>query len=226
MDNVLEVKKVCKSYKNGKGKINALVDIDLTLGKGESLGIIGPSGSGKTTLLNIIGGLDIPTSGEVVINGKKILKFKDKELSKFRNKTIGFVFQFFNLQDYLKVYENVMIPMLFAGVKGKNAKIKAEELLRSVGLGERINHYPKQLSGGEMQRVAIARSLANDPSILLADEPTANLDKSSAQKILDIFDKISRKGVSIIMITHNPALCKNLTKTVNIEDGKLITKKQ
>lgn len=221
METILKIENVGKSYKNGKGKISALTDINLTLNKGESLGIIGPSGSGKTTLLNIIGGLDKPTTGKVIINGKDISKFKDKELSMFRNKTIGFVFQFFNLQDYLKVYENVMIPMLFADIKVRDAKIKSEKLLEEVGLQKRINHYPKQLSGGEMQRVAIARSLANAPSILLADEPTANLDKKSAQKVLDIFDNISRKGVSIIMITHNPSLCKNFIKTINLDDGRM-----
>lgn len=216
------VKDITKFYEDGRSKITALDNISFTLEKGEDMAIVGPSGSGKTTLLNIIGGLDKPSKGKVIIDGKEISKLKDKELSRFRNKTIGFIFQFFNLQEYLKAYENVMIPMLFAKIKQKIAREKAERLLKEMGLETRINCYPRQLSGGEMQRVAIARSLANDPKVLLADEPTANLDKKSAEKVIEIFDEINKKGVSVIIITHDPSICKKFKNIIHISNGKIV----
>lgn len=221
MKNILELKDVTKEYKNGSTKTAALRDVTYTLEKGESLAIIGPSGSGKTTFLNMIGALDKPSKGTVIINGQDISKLNDSQLSKFRNQTIGFVFQFFNLQDYLKAYENVMIPMIFSGMKQSDAKAKALELLSKVGLSERVEYYPRQLSGGEMQRVAIARSLANDPKMLLADEPTANLDKASAEIVLDLFDKIAAQGVSIIVITHDSNVSKRYKNVLHIADGKI-----
>ncbi|WKZ30440.1 MAG: ABC transporter ATP-binding protein [Candidatus Dojkabacteria bacterium] len=219
---ILELQKVSKDYKNGGHTTTAVKDITYHLPAGESLAVIGPSGSGKSTLLNLIGGLDVPTRGKVIINEQDISKLNDKALSQFRNKTIGFVFQFFNLQDYLHAYENVMIPMLFSGISHVQAKEKAHELLKSVGLEKRANYYPKQLSGGEMQRVAIARSLANDPKILLADEPTANLDKKSAEMILETFDTISKRGVSLIVITHDNNVSKNFKNILHISNGELV----
>ncbi|MBN2015977.1 ABC transporter ATP-binding protein [Candidatus Dojkabacteria bacterium] len=219
------VENLAKNYKNGRANLVALDNVSFSLNEGEDMAIIGPSGSGKTTLLNLIGGLDRPTKGKVIINNQDITRLKDKELSKFRNQTIGFVFQFFNLQEYLKAYENVMIPMLFAGIKPSKAKEKAEKLIESVGLADRENYYPRQLSGGEMQRIAIARSLANDPKILLADEPTANLDKESAQNVLEIFDRITKdSGVSVIVITHDPNICKKFKNIIHIRDGKISKK--
>lgn len=221
MKHILELQKVSREYKNGGSMTTALKDITYQLAEGESLAVIGPSGSGKTTLLNVIGGLDKPSSGKIIINGQDLMKLNDKELSQFRNKTIGFVFQFFNLQDYLRAYENVMIPMIFAGTNIKKAKEKALELLEKVGLAKRAEYYPKQLSGGEMQRVAIARSLANDPKILLADEPTANLDKASAEKVLDLFDEIKKQGVSLIVITHDQHVSSRFDNVLHISNGEV-----
>jgi putative ABC transport system ATP-binding protein len=200
----------------------AITDITFDLNEGESLAVIGPSGSGKSTLLNMIGGLDKPTSGTVIINGKDITKLNDSALSHFRNQTIGFIFQFFNLQDYMHADENVMLPMLLAGIDMKAAREKASILLKKVGLADREKFFPRQLSGGEMQRVAVARSLANDPKILLADEPTANLDRKNANKVLDLFEEIAANGISVIVITHDPYVSKRFKNVIHISDGNLL----
>lgn len=223
MSKILELVGVSKSYIKGKIVTEAVKDVSYSLKQGESLSIIGPSGSGKTTLLNLIGGLDKPTKGKVVIDGHDITKLKDKKLSQFRNKTIGFVFQFFNLQDYLNATENIMVPLLFGGMKKSLAEAKAIELLKKVGLEKRAKYYPHQLSGGEMQRVAIARSLSNNPKILLADEPTANLDRKSADIVLDLFQEIDKEhGVSVIVITHDPLVSNRFKNTLHMEDGEYI----
>lgn len=221
MEKIFELKNVSKKYKNGKRFTEAVKGISFSLKEGESTAIVGPSGSGKSTLLNLIGGLEKPTTGEVFVAGKNIVELSDAELSKFRNRTIGFIFQFFNLQDYLFAYENVMLPMLLGGVDSKLAKEKAMALLDKVGLLKRADYYPNQLSGGEMQRIAIARSLANDPRILLADEPTANLDRSSADNVLDIIDGIRENGMSVVMITHDISVSKRFDNVINIHDGIL-----
>lgn len=221
MKHIIELKKLSKKYRNGGADNFAVKEIDFILDKGESLAIVGPSGSGKSTLLNMIGGLDKPTTGEVIINGHKLNDLGDKELSKFRNKTIGFVFQFFNLQEYLTALENVMIPLLFSGTKAKDARNRSMELLKKVGLEARANYYPKQLSGGEMQRVAVARGLANNPSILLADEPTANLDKASAEKVLDLFEDIAKTGVSVVVITHDHSVSQRFANNLNLKNGEV-----
>jgi ABC-type lipoprotein export system ATPase subunit len=221
MKKILELHGVSKEYKSGNTSTKALQSLTISLNEGESLAVVGTSGSGKSTLLNMIGGLDKPTTGKISINGKDITKLNDKELSQFRNKTIGFVFQFFNLQEYLSAYENVMVPMLFAGTQFSNAKERALNLLKKVGLEERVTYYPKQLSGGEMQRVAVARSLANEPKILLADEPTANLDRESANVVLDLFEEIAKTGVSVVVITHDPYVSRRFQNIINLEDGKL-----
>ncbi|MEP7104105.1 MAG: ABC transporter ATP-binding protein [Candidatus Dojkabacteria bacterium] len=221
MANIIEINSVTKRYKNGDQKTSAVKNVSYSLPKGESLAIIGPSGSGKSTLLNLLGGLDKPTEGGVKIDNSELNKLNDNELSKFRNRVIGFVFQFFNLQEYLTAQENVMIPMLIAGEKQSHAKHQAEELLKQVGLSERKNYYPKQLSGGEMQRVAVARSLANKPKILLADEPTANLDKASAEKVLDIFDDIAKTGVSVVVITHDHNVSDRFKNVLKLKNGEV-----
>jgi putative ABC transport system ATP-binding protein len=222
MKKILELLDVSKSYKRGNSITEAVKNITYSLNEGESLSIIGPSGSGKSTLLNIIGGLDKPTKGKVIIDGKDITKLNDRQLSKFRNKTIGFVFQFFNLQDYLTSEENVMIPLLFSGMKNSLAREKASDLLKKMGMEARANFYPKQLSGGEMQRVAVARSLANDPKILLADEPTANLDRNSTNMIMELFEEIAaRHGVSVIVITHDPYVSARFKHVLHIGDGEI-----
>ncbi len=224
MKTILELLDVTKEYKNGGTMTVAVRNISYKLNEGADLAIIGPSGSGKSTLLNLIGGLDKPSKGSVIIAGQELSKLSDKQLSAFRNRTIGFVFQFFNLQDYLMAYENVMVPMLFSNTPWKIAKEKALKLLDKVGLSQRAEYYPRQLSGGEMQRVAVARSLANDPKILLADEPTANLDKESAKSVIELFKEINKQGVSLIVITHDPHVSEQFKHTVRIEDGKLFTK--
>ncbi|MEI6887111.1 MAG: ABC transporter ATP-binding protein [bacterium] len=222
MSKIFELKGITKQYKNGSSKTTAVDNASYSLNEGESLAIEGPSGSGKSTLLHILGGLDKPTKGTVIINGKEITNLKDGKLSKFRNETIGFVFQFFNLQDYLNVEENIMIPLLINGTKPKIALKRAKELLESVGLSHRLGYFPKQLSGGEMQRVAIARSLANNPKILLADEPTANLDKESAKKVLELFEDIQKKHVSVIIVTHDPTVSSRYKNILKMRDGKII----
>jgi len=221
MKYILELKNVSKSYKSGGTSTIAIKDISFNLDEKESLAIIGPSGSGKTTLLNMIGGLDKPSKGTVLIDGRDVSKMNDGQLSKFRNKTIGFIFQFFNLQDYLRAEENVMIPLLLAGIKYSEAQQKAVQLLEKVGLANRVKYYPKQLSGGELQRVAVARSLANDPKILLADEPTANLDRTSANKILELFEDIGKNGVSVVVITHDPLVSNRFENVLHIADGEI-----
>jgi putative ABC transport system ATP-binding protein len=221
MKYILELKNVSKSYKSGSTYTTAIKDISFNLPEGESLAIIGPSGSGKTTLLNMIGGLDKPSKGTVLIDGRDVSKLNDSALSKFRNKTIGFIFQFFNLQDYLRAEENVMIPLLLAGVKYADAREKAVQLLEKMGLAKRVKYYPRQLSGGELQRVAVARSLANDPKLLLADEPTANLDRASANKILELFEDIAKNGVSVVVITHDPLVSNRFRNVLHITDGEI-----
>lgn len=221
MKKILEIKDVSKSYKRGNVSTTAISDISYSLEEGESLSIIGPSGSGKSTLLNIIGGLDKPDKGTVIIDGHDITKLNDLKLSNFRNKTIGFIFQFFNLQDYLTAQENVMVPLLFSKMKTSEAQAKALDLLKKVGLEARAKYFPQQLSGGEMQRVAVARSLANDPKIVLADEPTANLDRKSANVVLELFEEIAKNGVSVIVITHDPYVSARFKNILHISDGKI-----
>lgn len=223
MKYILELEKVSKEYKSGGSITHALSDISYKLKEHESLAVVGTSGSGKSTLLNIIGGLDKPTAGSIHINGEDVAKMNDAQLSKFRNQTIGFVFQFFNLQEYLPAYENVMVPLLFSGVDYSLAKEKAYNLLKKVGLENRATYFPRQLSGGEMQRVAVARGLANNPKILLADEPTANLDRQSTNTIMELFEEIAQKdGVSVIVITHDPYVSKRFTNILKLSDGKMI----
>lgn len=224
MRKIIEIKKVTKTYKDGNSKIDALKNITFYINEGEDIAIVGPSGSGKTTLLQIIGGLDNPTSGEVWIDGKNLAKFNDNQISAFRNKTIGFVFQMMHLQDYLSALENVMIPMLIAGKDFTTSRKRAYELLGLVGLKDRIKHSPNKLSGGEMQRVAIARALANDPKILMADEPTGKLDKENADKIMFLLNDLSKeKNLSLIVITHDLQIAKNFKRNIKLSHGKLVS---
>jgi ABC-type lipoprotein export system ATPase subunit len=224
MKNILEVKNVTKKYKDKSAQLVALDNVSFELPHGEDLAIIGPSGSGKTTLLQIMGGLAEPTAGEIKIEGKKINEGGDNAISEFRNKTIGFVFQNIYLQDYFTALENVMVPMLINNVPRKKAMKKAETLLELVGLKDRMHHLPSKLSGGEEQRVGIARALANDPKIIMADEPTAKLDKNNRDLVLEIFDKISKKGISIIVITHDDNYSKIFPNILRLELGKIKNK--
>ncbi|MBU1868310.1 ABC transporter ATP-binding protein [Patescibacteria group bacterium] len=222
MKKLIEVDNLTKVYGKGDSKTVVLKDLSFDLDSGESLCVIGPSGSGKSTLLHILGGLDNPTSGKVSINGQLLNELNDKELSTFRNKTIGFVFQFFYLQDYLTAKENVILPAKIASGNPSGVEDRAMELLRMVGLGHRLDHYPNEMSGGEMQRVAIARALINTPRLLLADEPTGNLDKDNADKVIEILDEIHERGVSVILVTHDEKLGKKFDTSFHVEKGVLV----
>lgn len=206
-----------------QGKTKILDGINLEISRGELVTVMGPSGSGKSTLMYLMGGLDRPTSGEVVIDGQEVGSLNDVSLSKLRGKKIGFVFQAFYLQPFLTVEENVMVPMMFMGKRIKEMKKRAEELVLAVGLAEQRSFLPKQLSGGQMQRVAIARALANSPEILLADEPTGNLDAANGQKIIELFKKIREKlGTTIVVVTHNLEVARQTDRIIKIRDGRII----
>ncbi len=218
---ILSIKNLKKYYRSGNGVVKALQGVNLEIRKGEFVAIKGRSGAGKTTLLNIIGCLDRPTEGEVRINNIDVLRLNDNELAEIRNRYIGFVFQSFNLIEKLNALENVMLPMIFAGVPYERRKRRAKTLLRKVGLEKRMHHYPHQLSGGEMQRVAIARALANNPEILLVDEPTGNLDSITGLQIMEIFRKLNDKGSTIVLVTHDDEIASYAQKIYHMVDGKI-----
>lgn len=218
---LLQVGKLSKKYKDGSAEIIALNQVSFTLEEGQSLAIIGPSGSGKTTLLEVMAGLNTPTSGTVIVDGINVHKGSDNEISKFRNQTLGFVFQMMHLQDYFNSLENVSLPLIAAGVSRKKALERATELIEKVGLQDRINNHPKELSGGEMQRIAVARALANNPKLIMADEPTGKLDRKNADKIIDILEEIGEDGVSVIVITHDEKIAKRFPKVLELEHGSV-----
>lgn len=205
----------------GKIEVPVLKDVSLQVEKGDFLSIMGPSGSGKSTLMNIIGCLDLPTSGQYILNGEDVLTKNDKELAKLRNECIGFVFQTFNLLPRQSALENVELPLIYAGVKSARRREIAAEMLKKVGLEERMNFRPNQLSGGQQQRVAIARAMANSPSVLLADEPTGALDTKSGEQIMELFHVLNDEGVTIIMITHEPEIAEHAGRRMMIRDGEL-----
>lgn len=217
---MIELKDVTKTYELGGEKIYALNKVDLKINDGDFIAIVGPSGSGKSTLANIIGGLDSPDSGSVLFDGVEIGKMKDKDLSHYRNKTIGFIFQSFNLQPTLTAVENVTIPLIFGKVKAKERTQKALERLRQVGLSDRINHKPSELSGGQRQRVCIARALVNDPKLIIADEPTGNLDSARGKEIISLLKALNHElGITLIIITHDKSVADEARKTLTIKDG-------
>lgn len=221
MPVAVELKNITRTYKMGDEVLKALDGIDLTINPGEFVAITGPSGSGKSTLANIIGGLDSPDSGMVTVSGLQLATAHDKELSEYRNRTIGFVFQSFNLQPTATALENVMMPLVLGRMNGKERRARAEECLKAVGLGERMNHKPTQLSGGQRQRVAIARALANKPSIIIADEPTGNLDSERGAEIMQLLQKLNKEGITLIMITHDMEIAKLADRVLYIKDGKM-----
>ncbi|MCH7850451.1 MAG: ABC transporter ATP-binding protein [Nanoarchaeota archaeon] len=219
---MIRLSRVSKYYYMGDSVVKALDDMTFKVYEGEFIALMGPSGSGKSTAMNLIGSLDIPTKGTVYLDSQDISKFTESELAQVRGKRIGFIFQSFNLISNLTAKENVMLPMMFLGVEEDEREEKAEKLLKQVELMDRMDHYPNQLSGGQMQRVAIARSLANDPEVILADEPTGNLDTKSGNNIMDFLDKLNREGKTIIMITHEPELAKKHADVIYwLIDGKL-----
>ncbi|MBU5682463.1 MAG: ABC transporter ATP-binding protein [Candidatus Aenigmarchaeota archaeon] len=223
---MIKLENIWKYYIIGNSKVYVLKGINLEVDKGEFLCILGPSGSGKSTLLHIIGCLDKPSKGKVIIDNEDVSKLDDNELALIRREKIGFVFQFFYLFPYLNALESVMLPMLISGKSREYAKEKAMELLELVGLEkERFYNRPNQLSGGQQQKVAIARAIANNPKILLADEPTGNLDYKSAMEVMKIFEKINNSGTTIIMVTHNQELTRYADRIIRIKDGKIIEEK-
>ncbi len=216
---MLKLKAITKIYPRGIEKVYALSDLSLEIAQGEYVGVVGPSGSGKSTLMNIIGLLDSPSTGDVFIANRRVADLKGGELNGLRRQTIGFIFQQFLLIPTMTALQNVMLPLYFAGAP--NAKKKAMDLLCKVGLAKRVEHLPSQMSGGEMQRVAIARALANEPAVLLADEPTGNLDSKTAEDIYRLFSDINREGTTIIMVTHNQELASTFPRIITIRDGRL-----
>lgn len=220
---IIEVQSLSKKYKIGKQKIDALKNVSLTVRKGEFIAFTGASGSGKSTLLQAIGGLDRPDSGKILVDGKDITRLWDAKLSRFRNQTIGFVFQFFYLQPFLKLRSNLEVPGMFARIKRRERLTRVEELAKAVGVDDRLNHFPKELSGGQMQRVAIARALLTRPKILLADEPTGNLDSKNSKAIIDLFEEIrQRYGMTIIVVTHDPQIAARADREIVLKDGEIV----
>lgn len=219
--DVIRINSMIKDYNLGKVKVRALCGVDLMIRKGEFVAIMGPSGSGKSTLMHIIGCLDRPTEGEYYLDEQLVSALPKSALSQIRNKKIGFVFQSFNLLPHLNIQKNVELPLMYAGMPLKRRKQKATEILDSVGLLDRVKHKPSELSGGQRQRVAIARAIVNDPAILLADEPTGNLDSQAGGDILEIFERLHQAGNTVIMVTHDAAVAKRADRIIHIMDGQI-----
>jgi len=223
MSDIIEAKNIEMTYNLGKeNELKVLKDVDLKIKKGEMIAMFGPSGSGKSTLMHIIGCLDRPTKGKVYIEGRDVYKLSDDELALIRREKIGFVFQQFNLIRVFTAAENVELPLRLAGLKKEEARKRAIELLKLVKLGERTGHFPNQLSGGELQRVAIARALANEPLIVLADEPTGNLDSKTGEEIIKLMCKLNDKGYTFLIVTHDPSIAKSSERIIKIKDGKIL----
>ena len=220
---ILKLRDICKDYQQGKEPVRVLKNVNLTVEKGEYLAIMGPSGSGKTTLMNLIGCLDVPTSGSYELDGRNLKDLSDDDLADIRNKHIGFVFQSFHLLPKMDALDNVALPLLYADVPLQERRERAAEALKAVGLEERIHFLPNQLSGGQCQRVAIARAIVTKPDLLLADEPTGALDTKAGAQIMEIFRELSNAGMTIIMITHEPGIAECADKTYRILDGELYT---
>jgi putative ABC transport system ATP-binding protein len=219
--SIIRMAEIRKIYDTGKVKVEALKGIDLDVGKGQMLAIVGPSGSGKSTLMNLLGCLDTATSGTYQLGGENVAAATRDKLAEIRNRRVGFVFQNFNLLPHISAQENVEMPMLFGGMAVKERRQRAAELLTRVGLGDRLDHKPTELSGGQMQRVAIARALAMEPDIVLADEPTGNLDTSSGSDIMSIFTDLWKQGRTLVIITHDPGLAKRASRVVEVRDGRI-----
>ncbi|MCX7732400.1 MAG: ABC transporter ATP-binding protein [candidate division WOR-3 bacterium] len=219
---LIRLKDIFKSYSLGKTVVRALNGISLEISRGEYVALMGPSGSGKSTLMHILGCLDTPDAGSYFFDGTDTARFNDRELARLRNRAFGFVFQSFNLLPRLSALANVELPMLYAGV-GRRARInRATELLELVGLGDRLRHKPNELSGGEMQRVAIARALANEPEVILADEPTGNLDSRTGAEIMRLFDRLAEEGKTVVIVTHDPGIAEHCRRIVRLRDGEIV----
>ncbi|MBX9567924.1 MAG: ABC transporter ATP-binding protein [Candidatus Obscuribacterales bacterium] len=220
--SLLEIKDIWRTYDLGAEPVHALQGLDLTIEQGEYLAIMGTSGSGKSTLMNIIGCLDKPTSGQYFLSGQNISTMTDDQLAEIRNRTIGFVFQQFNLLPRMTALENVMLPLVYAGVTGEQRRMRAEHALKEIGLAERMDHRPNQLSGGQQQRVAIARAIVNRPQIILADEPTGALDSQTAKDIMGVFNRLVEEGITVILVTHDQETANHARRIIRVRDGKII----
>jgi putative ABC transport system ATP-binding protein len=216
---LISLEGIRKSYALGGNVVHALREIDLKIEKGEYTALMGPSGSGKSTLMNIIGCLDSPSQGQYWLNGKEVSRMNDVDLSQVRNQEIGFVFQTFNLLNRLSALDNVALPLVYAGMKSKERLARAEEVLEQVGLKDRMHHRPNELSGGQRQRVAVARALVNNPSLLLADEPTGNLDTKTSHEIMALFEEIHQQGNTIVLVTHEEDIAAHAKRIVRLRDG-------
>lgn len=217
--SIIEIKGITRDFPLGNEIVYVLKGIDLHINKGEYVALMGPSGSGKSTLMNILGCLDTPTSGSYVLNGKDVSKMEDDELAEIRNKEIGFVFQTFNLLPRTTALDNVALPMVYAGYGKEDRNKRATQVLTQVGLSDRMDHKPNQLSGGQRQRVAVARALVNHPSIILADEPTGNLDSKTSVEIMNLFDEIHANGNTVILVTHEEDIAKHAHRIIRLKDG-------
>jgi putative ABC transport system ATP-binding protein len=219
---IIEMRGISKVYDTGAIQVEALRGIDLVVRPQEFVAIVGPSGSGKSTLLNLVGCLDTPTDGSYRLDGEEVAELDGDELADIRNRKVGFVFQNFNLLPQITAYENIEMPLLFKGAGARERRERVEELLAQVGLSDRGHHKPTELSGGQMQRVAVARALACDPALILADEPTGNLDTSSGQDVMGLFEHLSAQGRTIVLITHDAALARRTKRIVRIQDGRIV----
>jgi putative ABC transport system ATP-binding protein len=218
-NNVIEIRNIIRDFKLGQETVHVLKGIDLDIKRGEYVAIMGPSGSGKSTLMNLLGCLDTPTGGSYLLNGKDVSQMADDELAEIRNTEIGFVFQTFNLLPRTTALDNVALPMIYAGASKKMRTERASEVLTDVGLADRMDHKPNQLSGGQRQRVAVGRALVNKPSIILADEPTGNLDSKTGTEIMALFDEIHSKGNTVIMVTHEEEIAAHAKRVIRLRDG-------
>ncbi len=219
---IIEMRRIWKVYDTGKIQVEALRGLDLGVDRGEFVAVVGPSGSGKSTLLNLLGCLDTPTEGEYLLAGEPVAGMDRDGLAEVRNRRVGFVFQNFNLLPQLSALENVEMPMLFGGVPAKERRRRAKELLEQVGLGDRMEHKPTELSGGQMQRVAVARALAMEPDVILADEPTGNLDTASGSDVLSLLTELWRGGATLVVVTHDAALAERAPRIVEMRDGRIV----
>ena len=220
---MIQLEQATRVYRLGDERIQALDSVDLTIDDGDFVAVMGPSGSGKTTMANVVGGLDRLDSGRVVVNGRDLHTYNDSELSRYRNQYVGFVFQNFNLHTSQSALSNVMLPLLFSKVKPRERARRGKEVLERLGLGDRLQHRPSQLSGGQRQRVAIARAIINKPEVVIADEPTGNLDSKRGVEIMDLFTELNGEGMTIVVITHDADVAAYAKRTIHIHDGQVVT---